>query len=81
MSRSSRRSFEGDSKDDVPELLSIERAVGAQNGPAEGTNDVPPCRLSRFDHLPCQLIGIQNSGSALFEQGCHRTLACSHPSR
>lgn len=52
---------------DCPEGLSIDRAVGVQDGLAKLTHNAAPRRFAWEDDLSRQFIGIDDDGPALLE--------------
>ena len=47
--------------------MTIERAIGLEDGLAERIHDLSPCRLAWFDDVPRKFVGINDCCAALLE--------------
>ena len=59
--------FPAVAEDNCGEGLTIDRAVRIEDSSAEHVDDVAPGRLPRLHHVPSELIGIDDDGTATLE--------------
>ena len=64
------------SKDDCTQGLAIDGAIEGEDGFTECFHDRSPRRFAWPDDVPCQLIGIDDNRTALFEHPGNGAFAC-----
>lgn len=72
------QAFDGISKNDGAECMTIECAIGVQNMPAEPFDDFPPGWLAWLDDFSSQVICVDQHGAQSLEHAGDGGFSCGH---